>query len=63
MKQNLCIFFFIIGGVECNFVVCAKLKQHLILGLDFAQRYKIRIDWDKIISKMQRQEDSLFEDN
>ena len=29
-----------------NFVVCAKLKQHLILGLDFAQRYKIRIDWD-----------------
>ena len=29
-----------------NFVVCIKLKQHLILGLDFAQRYRIGIDWD-----------------
>ena len=22
MKQNLCIFFFIIGGAECNFILC-----------------------------------------
>ena len=29
-----------------NFVVCTKLKQHLILGQDFVQRYKIGIDWD-----------------
>ena len=26
--------------------MCTELKQHLILGLDFAQRYKIGIDWD-----------------
>ena len=30
-----------------NFIVCTKLKQHLILGLDFAQRYKIGINLDK----------------
>ena len=29
-----------------NFVVCTNLKQHPILGLDFAQRYRIGIDWD-----------------
>ena len=29
-----------------NFVVCAKLKKHLILGLEFAQRYRIGIYWD-----------------
>ena len=29
-----------------NFVVCTKLKQHLILGLDFAQRFRVGIDWD-----------------
>ena len=29
-----------------NFIVCIKLKQNLILGLNFAQRYKIGIDWD-----------------
>ena len=29
-----------------NFIVCTKLKQHLILGLDFAQRYRIGIDWN-----------------
>ena len=29
-----------------NFIVCTKLKQHLILGLSFAQRYKTHIDWD-----------------
>ena len=29
-----------------NFIVCTKLKQHLILGLDVAQRYKIGIDWE-----------------
>ena len=23
-----------------------KWKQHLILGLDFAQRYRLGIDWD-----------------
>ena len=23
MKENLCIFFFIIGGVECNMVPCS----------------------------------------
>ena len=27
-----------------NFIVYTKLKQHLILGLDFAQRYRIGID-------------------
>ena len=46
-----------------NFIVCTKLKQHLILGLDFAERYKISIDWDingKIVSKIQSQEESLF---
>ena len=25
---------------------CPKLKQNLILGLDFSQRYKMSIDWD-----------------
>ena len=29
-----------------NFIVCAQLKQNVILGLSFAQRYKIGIDWD-----------------
>ena len=29
-----------------NFIVCTKLKQYFILGLNFAQRYKIGIDWD-----------------
>ena len=29
-----------------NFVVCTKLKQHVILGLDFTQRYRIGLDWD-----------------
>ena len=29
-----------------NFVMCTKIKQHLISGLDFTQRYKIGIDWD-----------------
>ena len=29
-----------------NFIVCSKLKQHVMLGLDFALRYKISIDLD-----------------
>ena len=29
-----------------NFVVCRNLKQTLIVGLNFAQCYKIGIDWD-----------------
>ena len=29
-----------------NFVVCTKLRQHLILVLDFAQRYRTGLDWD-----------------
>ena len=29
-----------------NFIVYIKLKQNLILGLDFAQTYKIDIDSD-----------------
>ena len=29
-----------------NFIVCTKLRQNLILGLNFAQRYKIGIDRD-----------------
>ena len=29
-----------------NFIVCTKLKQHLVLGLDFAQKYKLVIDWE-----------------
>ena len=29
-----------------NFIVFTKLKWHLILELDFSQRYKIGIDWD-----------------
>ena len=29
-----------------NFIVCTKLKQNLILGLNFAHRYKIGINWD-----------------
>ena len=29
-----------------NFNVCTKLKQFLILGVNFAQRYRIGIDWD-----------------
>ena len=29
-----------------NFIVCTKLKQHPILGLDFTQRYRIGIDWN-----------------
>ena len=29
-----------------NFVVCMKLKQHLIYQLDFTQRYRIGIVWD-----------------
>ena len=31
-----------------NFIMCTNLKQHLILGLDFTQRYRIGIDWDII---------------
>ena len=29
-----------------NFIVCTKLKQYLILGPDFAHRYRVGIDWD-----------------
>ena len=29
-----------------NFITCTKLKWSLILELNFAQRYKIGIDWD-----------------
>ena len=29
-----------------NFIICKKLKQSLIVGLDFAQRYKTGIVWD-----------------
>ena len=49
-----------------NFIVCAKLKPNLILGLTFAQRYKIGIDWNfngKFIPQALRQKDSnLFKD-
>ena len=35
------------GKILCINLVCAqKLKQHLILRLDFAQRFKKGIDWD-----------------
>ena len=47
-----------------NFNVCAsKLKQHLILGLDFAQRYRIGIDWDmtrKLFLRCEVKKNSLF---
>ena len=33
-------------NIVYNFVVCTKLKQHIILGLDFAQRYGVGINWD-----------------
>ena len=29
-----------------NCIRCAKLKQPLIIGLNFAQRYKLGVDWD-----------------
>ena len=29
-----------------NFIICTKLKQPLIMGLNFAQRYQIGMDWD-----------------
>ena len=29
-----------------NFIICMKLKQTFIIGLDFAQRYKVDVDWD-----------------
>ena len=29
-----------------NFVICAKMKQPLILGLNLSQIYRIGIDWD-----------------
>ena len=29
-----------------NFIICTKLKQPLFLGLTFAQRYGIEIDWE-----------------
>ena len=29
-----------------NFIICTTFKQPLILGLKFAERYKIGIDWD-----------------
>ena len=29
-----------------NFVIWTNLKQPLIIGLDFAQRYKLGLDWD-----------------
>ena len=29
-----------------NFLICTKLKQSLIIGLDFVQRYKLGVDWD-----------------
>ena len=31
---------------KCNFIICMKLKQPLIIGLDFAQRYKLGVDWN-----------------
>ena len=29
-----------------NFIIYKKLKQPVIIGLDFAQHYKIRLDWN-----------------
>ena len=29
-----------------NFIIYTKVKQPLILGINFAQRYRIGIDWD-----------------
>ena len=29
-----------------NLIICTKLKQPLIIGLDFAQRYRLEVDWD-----------------
>ena len=28
-----------------NFIICTKLKQPLIIRIDFAQRYKIGVEW------------------
>ena len=50
-----------------SFVVCTELKQHLIFGLDFAQRCTIGIDWDingKLFLRCKgKMIASLFEDN
>ena len=46
-----------------NFIVCTKLKQYLILGLEFVQRYKIVIDWDingKVFLRCKGKKDSHF---
>ena len=29
-----------------NLIIYIKLKQPLIIGLDFAQRYKLGVDWN-----------------
>ena len=29
-----------------NFIICTKLKQPLIIGLGFSQRYSLGVDWN-----------------
>ena len=39
-----------------KFIVCTALKAQMILGLDFAQTYRIGIDWDKNMEPYLRSE-------
>ena len=38
---------------KCNFIICITVKQPLIIGLDFSQRYKLDIDWDTTLTMCQ----------
>ena len=39
-----------------KFIVCSALKAQMILGLDFAQTYRIGIDWDNNMEPCLRSE-------
>ena len=39
-----------------KFIVCTALKAQMILGLDFAQMYRIGIDWDRNMEPYLRSE-------
>ena len=54
MKENLCIFVFIIGRVECTvcksqckhtFIMCKNLQKDLVIVPDMQQFHQLGYNW------------------
>ena len=43
-----------------SFIICKKLKQPWMVGLDCAQRYKIDIDWDAYATLILSHKDKII---